>query len=289
MKPDSPEAVYQYNDERGQLLYEVVRFPEKRFVTRRPDGKSGWIWNLDGVQRVVYRLEEVALVEQVILVEGEKDVESLRRLDLVATTNPNGTNGWRPEFARFFRGKHVIILPDQDATGQAWAERVLNDLHGIVASIKRIDLPDLEPGSGADITDWLRAGHTKKELLALLEDAPEWREIPKLPGEIDSIRRSANAPPFEKKRNIAEAVRDDLSQHGQFYRTQDRRAYYFENTEHRLYRVDFDEFVRLLAETSGLNPTENEFKYVNEDIKTHVLRRGVEAQVYQFGHFDRVA
>ena len=119
VKPDSPEAVYQYNDERGQLLYEVVRFPEKRFVTRRPDGKSGWIWNLDGVQRVVYRLEEVALVEQVILVEGEKDVESLRRLDLVATTNPNGTNGWRPEFARFFRGKHVIILPDQDATGQA--------------------------------------------------------------------------------------------------------------------------------------------------------------------------
>jgi hypothetical protein len=86
-------ATYDYKDEKGVLLYQVCRFEPKSFRQRRPDGKGGWVWNLDGVRRVLYRLPELlaaALAALVFIVEGEKDVDSLRAIDLVATTNPAG-------------------------------------------------------------------------------------------------------------------------------------------------------------------------------------------------------
>ena len=57
----SPElvATYDYTDERGNLLYHTCRYQPKDFCQRRPDGKGGWINNLQGVRRVLYRLPEV--------------------------------------------------------------------------------------------------------------------------------------------------------------------------------------------------------------------------------------
>ena len=37
------EATYNYTDESGNLLFQVVRFNPKGFRQRRPDGNGGWI------------------------------------------------------------------------------------------------------------------------------------------------------------------------------------------------------------------------------------------------------
>jgi putative DNA primase/helicase len=50
---------YDYSDEAGNLLYQVVRFEPKDFRQRRPDGDGDWIWNLNGTRRVLYRLPEL--------------------------------------------------------------------------------------------------------------------------------------------------------------------------------------------------------------------------------------
>lgn len=50
---------YDYCDEERQLLFQVVRFEPKDFRQRRPYGKGGWHWNLNGIWRVLYRLPEV--------------------------------------------------------------------------------------------------------------------------------------------------------------------------------------------------------------------------------------
>jgi putative DNA primase/helicase len=50
---------YPYVDCLGQPLFEVVRYEPKDFRQRRPDGNGDWIWNLKGVDRVLYRLPEV--------------------------------------------------------------------------------------------------------------------------------------------------------------------------------------------------------------------------------------
>lgn len=171
-----PEAVYPYMDEGGKLLFEVCRYPGKRFRQRRPDGAGGWIWRLDGVPRVLYRLPEIleSPENRLFIVEGERDVETLREWGLVATTNPGGAGKWRPEHSNFLTGREVIILADNDKPGRMHALAVGKALKGIARSVKILELPGL-PEKG-DVTDWLNAGNTVEGLLTLVEMTPSEAE-----------------------------------------------------------------------------------------------------------------
>ena len=136
-QPAAPKAkivaIYDYHDETGTLLFQAVRYEAmgdkpKTFKQRRPDGAGGWVWNLSGVRRVLYRLPElIAAVQQgktVFVVEGEKDVESLHALGFAATCNPQGAGKWREEYSECLRGANVVILPDNDNAGRNHAAQV---------------------------------------------------------------------------------------------------------------------------------------------------------------------
>jgi hypothetical protein len=67
-------AEYHYRDEGGAHLFDVIRFANpKDFRQRRVDG----VWKMDGVRRVVYRLNELQGKSVVYIAEGEKDVDRL--------------------------------------------------------------------------------------------------------------------------------------------------------------------------------------------------------------------
>jgi len=71
-------TTYEYCDEQGELLFQVVRFDPKDFRQRRPDGNGGWIWSVKGVRRVPYRLPELVAAtpgSDVYITEGEKDAD----------------------------------------------------------------------------------------------------------------------------------------------------------------------------------------------------------------------
>jgi hypothetical protein len=160
---------YDYVDESGTLFFQVVRFEPKDFRQRRPDGQGGWIWSLhegDGkekrfaVRLVLYRLPDVVAAQSVLLLEGEKDVETAYRLGLpdgwAATCNPMGAEKWRSEYSEQLRGKHVRILPDRDPAGQRHAELIETALSGIAGSIRRAALP----ADAKDLSEWAEAGGT---------------------------------------------------------------------------------------------------------------------------------
>jgi putative DNA primase/helicase len=157
-------ATYDYRDEAGRLLYQVLRYQPKRFLQRRPDGRGGWIWK-KGLRQVLYRLPEVLKAPIVFVVEGEKDVETLRSQGFAATTNAGGADApWLPEYTEALSGKEVILIPDRDAPGRQRVIRIARALVGQVAKLIILELEDAK-----DATEWFERGHSELELIAQIE------------------------------------------------------------------------------------------------------------------------
>jgi putative DNA primase/helicase len=159
---------YGYFDESGELLYQNVRYEPKDFKIRRPDGHNGWVWNLDGVRRVPYRLRSLLKATYVVIPEGEKDVRTARELQFPATTNLGGAGKWRPDYNEHFRGKNVYIIPDNDEPGVKHAHSVACNLFGIAKRVKVVPLPNAK-----DLTEWRDNGGTRDELIQIMKAAPE--------------------------------------------------------------------------------------------------------------------
>lgn len=175
------ENTYDYTDEQGNLLHQTVRLKGKIFRQRRPDGRGGWIWNL-GERVVLYNLPAVILSKTVVCCEGEKDCDSLRQWGIAATTNPMGSRNWKPHYNDFLRGKHIVVLPDNDEAGIAHAEKLIAEVLPVAASFKVVNLPGLPPKG--DVTDWIEAGGTKDQLRDLVMAAPRVSQgIPAVPPE----------------------------------------------------------------------------------------------------------
>ena len=157
--------VYAYTDEDGRRLYQIVRYIPKSFKQRRPDGAGGWIWRKHKRQ-VLYRLPEVLDAPIVFLVEGEKDVETLRSHGFVATTNAGGSHAkWLFEYTKTLAGREVILIPDNDAPGWNRTAAIADVLLGVAARIRLLPLPpDIK-----DVSDWFAAGHSECELIEMLE------------------------------------------------------------------------------------------------------------------------
>ena len=158
-------ATYDYLDESGALLYQVLRFEPKTFRQRRPNG-SGWEWRLDGVRRVLYRLPQVLAAaksrETIYICEGEKDVEALERAGCMATCNAGGAGKWRPQYNEALRGANVIIVADNDEPGRKHAAAVAAALEGVAAALCVVAARE-----GKDAADHLAAGHGPEEFVRL--------------------------------------------------------------------------------------------------------------------------
>jgi archaellum biogenesis ATPase FlaH len=170
-------AEYDYVDENGEVIYQAIRYEPKNFNFRRPDSNGNWIYNIQGVKRIPYKLPELleAKVNElpVILCEGEADVNNvMEKLGFIATTTPQGANSWNNNYAEYFDGLDVIILPDNDISGLKYANDAALSLWGIAKSVKVIKLPNL-PDKG-DVSNWIDMGGTTEELKKLIVETNEW-------------------------------------------------------------------------------------------------------------------
>jgi plasmid stabilization system protein ParE/5S rRNA maturation endonuclease (ribonuclease M5) len=163
---------YDYFDRDGVLIYQACRLDPKDFRQRRPNGSGGWVWNLRGVTRILYRLPQLIAADPaqpVFIVEGERKVDRLAALGFIATCNVGGAGKWKQEYGHYFTGRDVIILPDNDTPGAEHAAKITLSLSGISRSVKTVNLPGMK--TKGDVVDWLNAGGTAAGLRELCKSS----------------------------------------------------------------------------------------------------------------------
>ena len=206
-------CAYDYRDAAGDLVMQVVRWEPKHFSQRRPNPEScgiendEWLWNIEGVPDLIYRLPEIAASPRAVIVGGEKDADNLAALGFPATTNPGGEGHWKPEHGAFLAGKDVVVMPDQDDAGARHCMAVVATLRGVAKRVRVAILPKVEGKRIKDVSDWISAGATRDMIAALLKDAKEPEKVaavrPVAGGELleitpDKVERAkqANKVPF---------------------------------------------------------------------------------------------
>ena len=160
-------AKYNYVSEYGELLFQKVRYVKedgkKTFRQRRPDGNGGYSYKLDDTPKVLYNLPQVIRAktnnETIIVVEGEKDADTLTALGLCATTMPGGAGKWLDIHTQVLAGATVDVIADNDEPGRLHAAYVISEL------IK----------AGSDVQGWICP--RKKDITDFLEDGGQMSEL----------------------------------------------------------------------------------------------------------------
>jgi hypothetical protein len=179
--PTSPRVVatYIYRQGDGTPYLRVQRTADKAFWQSHWDGKQ-WAAKKPTGAKIPYRLPELLaapLTSTVFVAEGEKDADNLAKLGFVATCNSegadNGTGGkWTKDLNSYFKDRHVVVLPDNDAPGRKHAQHVASNLDGLAASVKVVELPGLD--AGGDVSDWLVTDPSGARLVQACRGAPAW-------------------------------------------------------------------------------------------------------------------
>jgi len=161
-RPEVDAAQYIYRDIDGSPLIRVTRTWPKGFRQGAWDPERNcWLNRLGNVKRVPYDLPEWHNSESVWLVEGEKDVETLKTEGVPATTLMGGAGKWRDEYAEYFRGKRVFVVQDKDDPGREGAARIRTELRGVAERCLVFEAPD----GYKDVTDLYNDGHGVGDLV----------------------------------------------------------------------------------------------------------------------------
>ena len=181
-------AWYDYRDEDGKLLYQVVRYEPKDFRQRRPGAVEGtWVWGLGDLAPTLYHLPELVADMKLprdeqsrwFLCEGEKDVDNLAAKGLYATTNSGGARNFGREHAEYFQDAlDVILLEDADDAGAARAAVIAPMLLDAGARVRVLRIADYEPKGAKDISEWFEHGGNENRLYDITSELKDWEPPP---------------------------------------------------------------------------------------------------------------
>jgi hypothetical protein len=104
--------------------------------------------------------------------------------------------------------------------------------------------------------------------------------------EVNNIRVDQKLKAFERKRAVAELVLRDVEKRGRLLRTQDNDLFFFEHDTKTLWPLAGEEFRSSIYARFGLNPTEDETRFVEREINTQAMTAGHRTDVQRFSHWN---
>lgn len=181
---NNPQEIvfYDYEDLHGNLIFQSVKFLNpKDFRQRRPDGRGGWIWNLEGVNLTLFNLKNAndAIINKktIFIVEGEKDAQTLINNGFVATTNPMGAGKWKESYSDLLLNANIVIIPDNDIPGHKHAAIVAKSLKNKVNTLRITELNLGELGNKKDVTDWFQEGGNAEKLKEIVSNTKLLKDL----------------------------------------------------------------------------------------------------------------
>ncbi len=176
------EQCWDYYDENNQVIVKIYRYDntlgEKRYSCF--DTKKST--NTAPDPRPLYNIPGIIKSDEIVFVEGEKCAESLISKGITATTMMFGANSpvnktdWAP-----LKGKHITIWPDNDNSGQKYAENVAKKLLNIgVASLSILKIPQDKPKAW-DAADCIKEGVDVKRFLTSTVSLPYTKNVTSFP------------------------------------------------------------------------------------------------------------
>ncbi len=158
-------AWWSYTDGDGNEVARTIRFETRNGKTFRPIRRvtDGWEQKAPDDPRPLYRVDKVlSLVVGGILciTEGEKAADTLFKCGYVATTSWGGAkSAAKADWTALakIRPSKVLIFPDCDEPGEAYATDVAAAIHRVNPElhVAAVRLPGLKKGE--DIVDWIAA------------------------------------------------------------------------------------------------------------------------------------
>jgi 5S rRNA maturation endonuclease (ribonuclease M5) len=182
-------SINNQNFRKGQQLLGIFRFADENNVAKyykakfkKVDGSKELAYFSIGTDGKIYNkrnfdyelpynlynaLKGVNERKQLIFVEGERDANRINHLlnkNYVAVSikscKEQGIKLLQSEFMK------ILVIPDNDEPGIKYLETVKKNFINSASMFKIVNLPGIKSmGKGADVTDWLEAGHTKQDLL----------------------------------------------------------------------------------------------------------------------------
>ena len=294
------DSAYRYTDANGTTLYEVQKFYEvysdgrrkKTFKYRRPatpqeqeDYGVEVIYSIEGCERVPYNLPDLLAAdpdEYIYLVDGEKDCDTLTRHGFIATCFPfgSGKNKWNKDYSRYFVGRKVVLIPDNDKPGYDFCLDAAKSLKQVVSELVFVILPVKELKE--DVSDFFnRYMATRGHFQKLVEESISIHQVDD--AELENLFRFqgpslANIEQSEPVQNVPPFSVNDLDP--------------FKEFQAELDKGPFDLFLGLCDTCKGTG-----FALVETDKIETVLPNGLVGQDYSlercpicyrpsFGHYQ---
>jgi hypothetical protein len=170
---------WQYQDEDRVTVFVKHRMrvgeSGKTYRLYKVDSDGKRYPTLGDARIVPYKLPELLDAKTagriVYLAEGEKAVDALMSLGVVATTAHSGAGHWPEAITEYFAGANVVILPDNDLSGWSYARKAAEAILPIAKALKVVDLGLQDQGD--DAYEFIEAGGGRAELAALVKAAPK--------------------------------------------------------------------------------------------------------------------
>ena len=173
------ESEHSYGDLQGTEVLRIFRCWTNAGKVFRPVSSlpGGYVLKALMTPRPIYSLPEIVKAEMVVVVEGEKCADALRKYGFCVTTSPFGAKSAGQADWTALAGKIIILWPDNDLEGHEYMRQVAAILEQLdppakISIINPCDLDLIEKEDCADFISQLKlTGKTELEIKRALLDA----------------------------------------------------------------------------------------------------------------------